>query len=72
MRLNPEPDTYNPHHWIYLLYVQEVLGRIFIVNYYIKFLYIYITGVPSISANKDCKSRTLPNTNIQNYSTDMR
>ena len=35
-------------------------------------LFNYITGVPYISANIYCKSRNLPNTDTQNYSTDFR
>ena len=34
--------------------------------------YIHILGVPYISANINCKSRNLPNTDMRNYSTDLR
>ena len=32
----------------------------------------YILGDPEITANTYCKSRNLPNTDTQNYSTDLR
>ena len=32
----------------------------------------YVTGVPYITANIYYKSRNLPNTDIHNYSTDLR
>ena len=31
--------------------------------------YIYLLGDPGVTANIYCKSRNLPNTDIQNYST---
>ena len=31
-----------------------------------------VTGVPYISANIHCKSRNLPNTDVHDYSTDLR
>ena len=33
---------------------------------------MYILGDPEVTANIYCKSRNLPNTDTQNYSTDLR
>ena len=35
-------------------------------------MFTFLLGVPYISANICCKSRNLPNTDIHNYSTDLR
>ena len=32
----------------------------------------YVLGDPEVTANIYCKSRSLPNTDTQNYSTDLR
>ena len=34
--------------------------------------YSFILGDPEVTANICCKSRNLPNTDMQNYSTDLR
>ena len=51
---------------LYILYLLQLSSE------HARTVQIPILGVPYISANIHCKSRNFPNTDIQNYSTDLR
>ena len=54
-------------------FIKPQLIVILIPKYHSRYIASYgYTGVPYISANIFCKSRHLPNTDLHNYSTDLR
>ena len=53
---------------------KQIIKSLFREYYYIFFSreIAYIPDDPEVTANIYCKSRNLPNTDTQNYSTDLR
>ena len=64
-------------HTVYVLTLVLHSIQIFSVNFCVKALKVsalgeYVLGDQDVTANIYCKSRSLPNTDTQNVSTDLR